>query len=600
MKSPNIYITGEEAEHLRRIYELYLSSHAAINLSLRLQKMEACRGIKQVVLHLKRLKMELLNQTGTPKGSFWGDFRSVLDLSKTGRRGLSAALAILNVYGRWEKASITELDFKDYKTSIEAPASISNTHVEINSSVLAESRRISQTVSFDSSFSRSSSKRVPNLKQVESATTDAEHYELFARECPNLLMRYQVLVDKVYSNPHGYFVGDLMDLSWDLTEDRVGKIVGLTKDRGLKTRFIANPHRMVQLVTSRLKTACSELLLHLEESSVFDQSKGVSMAQKWLMEGRKVYSIDLTSATDNFPLSVQVDVLKRLFPRLKTDINFWRDVSLSPWTTPYGQVTFARGQPMGVGPSFSAFTLCHILLIRSCGGTLDNFCVLGDDVIISDAAVAEKYLARLSDWSVPVSWSKTLVSSVYCQFAGREIDRFGPLPVFKGSPLNVREDPDGFIRQYGLKAFRLVPQKVRKIVEDLRCLPVFGHQPGPDYWDLISSGRLDPEYFDFMEVLPVVVEKQVEELSVFNKPMSILETCVYSGLPLVQRPERDALSIDHVNANIRDQPKYRLNQWIIDLYQKLDRSSISAEGIVKYPISVWKKTWRQIKDSLMH
>jgi hypothetical protein len=296
----------------------------------------------------------------------------------------------------------------------------------------------------------------------------------------------------------------------ELVHDIVGTVVGLTKDRGYKLRFIANPHRLIQLALSRLKNAFEIVLRQMPESSVYDQGSGISWAQSKLLQGNRLWSIDLSAATDNFPFSLQESVARQLFgDALEPDINLWRDVVHSTWTTPvplvpkselqgirvldYPTVSYGRGQPMGVAPSFAAFTVSHISLIRALGGNSHTFRVLGDDVLIADEDLYKRYRLSLDLLNVPISPSKSLFGAELGEFAGRLVDQFGPWPVFKAGKLSIRSDPLGLIRQYGtriLKGKLPLGRFKKELIKFFSSLPGYGFEYSLDD-DVFRSLSLD-------------------------------------------------------------------------------------------------------------
>jgi hypothetical protein len=255
--------------------------------------------------------------------------------------------------------------------------------------------------------------------------------------------------------------------------DVVGEVVGLTKDGGLKQRFIANPHRALQWALNVLKTTLANYLAEMPESCVYDQHSALPWIQQKLKVG-KLWSLDLSAATDHFPLSYQEQVVRRLFPMLSRDIDMWVDVSRALWRTPDGYTQWNTGQPMGLGPSFAAFTISHIHLIRSLGGGADDFRVIGDDVVIASKELADSYESVMRRWRVKISESKSLKEQSVAEIAGRVIDRHGVWPSYKGRRLNVSQDPLGFVRQYGIRAVQLLPRKLRDRIEFVARLPDIG------------------------------------------------------------------------------------------------------------------------------
>jgi hypothetical protein len=366
----------------------------------------------------------------------------------------------------------------------------------------------------------------------ESETLPFEHYQVLSEYAPGILIRNGDLFNLLYplyfaeNDTACYSAADeattyknnevvrVMGSNVgypisELAQDIVGTVVGLTKDRGYKLRFIANPHRFIQLALSRLKHAFEIVLRQMPESSVYDQESGISWAQSKLLEGNRLWSIDLSAATDNFPFSFQESVARQLFgDALEPDINLWRDVVHSSWTTPvplfpneltgirvldYPTIFYGRGQPMGVAPSFAAFTVSHISLLRALGGDKNTFRVLGDDVLIADEDLYKRYRLSLDLLNVPISPSKSLFGAELGEFAGRLVDQYGPWPVFKAGKLSIRSDPLGLVRQYGtriLKGKLPLGRYKKELIKFFSSLPGYGFEYSLDE-DLYRSLSID-------------------------------------------------------------------------------------------------------------
>jgi len=136
------------------------------------------------------------------------------------------------------------------------------------------------------------------------------------------------------------------------------------------------------------------------------------------------WSIDLTSATDRFPMALQSLVIERLFGKgIETA---WRDLLVGePFTYKDKQYRYMCGQPMGAYSSWAAFSVTHHLLVqfsaKEAGLRLPflDYRMLGDDVVIRNDLVAQKYLSNLETLGVDVSPEKTLVASDTFEFAKR-------------------------------------------------------------------------------------------------------------------------------------------------------------------------------------
>jgi hypothetical protein len=202
-----------------------------------------------------------------------------------------------------------------------------------------------------------------------------------------------------------------------------GSLVPLTKDGGWKVRWIASPYRLHQLALVPLGSALFQVLRDLPWDCTFNQSKPYKTVQEHLKRGGTAYAVDLTSATDFFPLDLQVSVLRSLFGPVP-DIDLFEELSRCTWKCKKlgFTVQWTNGQPMGLYPSFPAFALTHgVLLHLLSGGAPDRFFVLGDDVVILDENLYGRYIKTLKILGCPHNPDKTIISKGLTEFAGKII-----------------------------------------------------------------------------------------------------------------------------------------------------------------------------------
>jgi len=134
------------------------------------------------------------------------------------------------------------------------------------------------------------------------------------------------------------------------------------------------------------------------------------------------HSLDLSSATDRFPMQLQKEVMIHLIGEEKAEA--WARI-LTKWPYIYQgkSVFYKTGQPMGAYSSWSAFTLTHHLVVyvaaRLAKARLDCYVLLGDDIVIADDSVAENYRMLLRSLDVPLSEAKTHTSKDVYEFAKR-------------------------------------------------------------------------------------------------------------------------------------------------------------------------------------
>jgi hypothetical protein len=203
-----------------------------------------------------------------------------------------------------------------------------------------------------------------------------------------------------------------------------GKI-GHIQEPGLKLRAVANPFRVYQLALSRLGDQVYDLVKSIPWDCTHDQDAGAEWSSKKLEAGHRMYAVDLSNATDMFPLSLQTHVLRSIKHVQEEDVSLFETLATSPWLSPtHGLIQWTKGQPLGLYPSFGVFTLTHGILLRSLEerlGIHDSFRVLGDDVVISHPKLHDLYREVLDQLGMPVSEDKTLISDKITEFGGRVI-----------------------------------------------------------------------------------------------------------------------------------------------------------------------------------
>lgn len=154
-----------------------------------------------------------------------------------------------------------------------------------------------------------------------------------------------------------------------------------------------------------------------------------------LAGSKSLYSYDLKSATDLFPVEHLVALLTSFFGEdfglgwLYLMTNFSAAIpERGRRVRCLETVRFERGQPLGYYSSWSTFTLTHHLLVWMSadkvypGVIFRNYAILGDDIVIADKQVAIEYASMISDAGAVLSMEKSLIShNGSCEFAKRFI-----------------------------------------------------------------------------------------------------------------------------------------------------------------------------------
>jgi hypothetical protein len=204
----------------------------------------------------------------------------------------------------------------------------------------------------------------------------------------------------------------------------IGKLA-IVHDPELKERVIAMVDYYSQLI---LKPIHDELLKKLRNFSQ-DRTFTQDPFNEWGSKGNNFWSLDLKSATDRFPISLQEKLLGVMMNDTEK-AELWRNTLVDrDYKLPSGGTTrYSVGQPMGAYSSWTAFTLTHHLVVQwsayLCNRAgFKDYILLGDDIVIRDDKVAQKYIAIMTRLGVEISMQKTHVSKNTYEFAKRWIHR---------------------------------------------------------------------------------------------------------------------------------------------------------------------------------
>jgi hypothetical protein len=328
----------------------------------------------------------------------------------------------------------------------------------------------------------------------------------------------------------------------------VGRI-GLIQEAGRKLRAVANPGRVFQKVLEPFKAAIYRYLETLPFDCTFDQSKAIPVLQDALTHGKTIHSIDLSGATDYFPLELQEHLLLKMFP--KVDVDLFCELSKASWYMPlYGEISWRRGQPLGLWPSFGAFALTHgTLLLGLLNKEFDNqFFVLGDDVVILDDQLAQDYFQALSLMGCPVSIPKSLHSNSLCEFGGKIITASTVISQYKWRDISDESFLD-LAKILGPKSLPLFKPRQVKIIKRLAQIPDFFGGLGWNPKGLSLSERCsDPLSWD--ESVPVdhlmdysvvrlrnLMASKCYQRTIFTKPYGINSLWIDKDRDLDQRSD---------------------------------------------------------------
>lgn len=210
-----------------------------------------------------------------------------------------------------------------------------------------------------------------------------------------------------------------------------------------KVRVFAICDIWTQSVLRPIHQHTFDILKQIPNDGCFDQGKPL---KRLMSKGLKdLWSFDLSAATDRFPIDFQVQVLSLMYNQ---DIaNDWKNLLVNrPYINtkirsdnPYDKlVYYSVGQPMGAYSSWGVFSLCHHVVVQYAASLsgftdwFDDYALLGDDIVIGNKEVADKYLTLMTEvLGVEINLSKSLISNIgVCEFAKQLVspeENYSPL-----------------------------------------------------------------------------------------------------------------------------------------------------------------------------
>lgn len=203
--------------------------------------------------------------------------------------------------------------------------------------------------------------------------------------------------------------------------------LSVVHDQAGKARIVGITNWWIQVILEPLHQGIMTILKRIPTDGTFDQVAPLKRLMTLVGPGQKFYSFDLSSATDRLPVQLQRDILNCLVPNLGT---LWMDLLGSlrwQWKSlnervPLKEVTYSVGQPMGAYSSWAMLALSHHVIVQcaalNAGKTgFTHYCILGDDIVIADDAVAAEYLKLMTMLGVDINLSKSLQSVNFAEFA---------------------------------------------------------------------------------------------------------------------------------------------------------------------------------------
>lgn len=265
-----------------------------------------------------------------------------------------------------------------------------------------------------------------------------------------------------------FYVPNTEDVDYSLfagCEQQLGTIAFMQEPGG-KLRTAANPNQYLQHICKPFQKALQHSYSFFGTAiCVNDQKKGIDWAQRQLIQGEKLFSGDLSAATDTIGVAGQAEQLHKFYctesldrrinreediqSPLSLSIDQYETLSRMNWYNPatHDEIAWSQGQPMGLRPSFPWFTICHALSVANCIMTVkinesgppkdpakfiqecfDSFSLCGDDVIMK-SLFADTYCKVITKQGGNINREKCMDSSIAAEFCSQLITRNSITPI---------------------------------------------------------------------------------------------------------------------------------------------------------------------------
>jgi hypothetical protein len=226
---------------------------------------------------------------------------------------------------------------------------------------------------------------------------------------------------------------DLKTPKATLTHSRLS----VKQEFGGKDRIFAMCDYWTQISLHPLHDRLASILRGIRKDATFGQDLAAAKIKEWTLNTSvELFSLDLTSATDRFPLIV----LSTMIGVLTDDDEFgesWSNlIADRSFTFQKCKVKWAVGQPLGAYSSWPSFALAHHLVVmlsaKRAGIVKPKYRILGDDIVIAEKPLATHYMSIMKELGVKFSLIKSISGKSRAEFAKRLFlkgNEVTPLPI---------------------------------------------------------------------------------------------------------------------------------------------------------------------------
>jgi len=211
---------------------------------------------------------------------------------------------------------------------------------------------------------------------------------------------------------------DYFELEETDKEDIHSRLFTFTASGG-KSRVIANVDWVTQTALSAVHFYLFKLLSTLKSDFTFQHKSGLPYIAS--NKSENYYSIDLSAATDRMPRLIQSQILKHICNKVNLNgdsiAENWLIIVDREFSTANSgikeveSIRYSVGQGMGMFASWPLMALTHHFIVNQiCKVSVDNYCLVGDDLVITDKNGYHKYVNFMNKIGMTVNLQKTIIS----------------------------------------------------------------------------------------------------------------------------------------------------------------------------------------------
>jgi len=198
----------------------------------------------------------------------------------------------------------------------------------------------------------------------------------------------------------------------------MGKL-SVVYDQAGKARIVGITNSWIQVSLYSFHNKLFSLLRGNKQDGTFDQKAPFDLLLKSLGYRYKLFGYDLTAATDRLPITLQRDIISLM----GFGGHEWQKLLSIRYYSEGKFIKYAVGQPMGAYSSFAMLAITHHVIVQCAAITagqkdlFTKYCILGDDIVIANEAVALEYVNLMKNLGLEIQESKSVNSSIFTEFA---------------------------------------------------------------------------------------------------------------------------------------------------------------------------------------